>query len=98
MGPSPLPPDPGAPDPSSGVSGSRYRSVRVLGQGSFGKAILVEEKATQRLCVVKQINFGKLLSPKERSECQQEANLLHSLRHPNIVTYIDSYIKGSARG
>lgn len=76
----------------------RYRSVKVLGQGSFGKAILVEDQTTKKLCVVKQINFGKLLTPKERAETQQEARLLSSLKHPNIVSYIDSYLKASRTG
>jgi serine/threonine protein kinase len=39
---------------SAGPS-SRFKAIKVLGQGSFGKAVLVEDRETQKLCVVKQV-------------------------------------------
>jgi serine/threonine protein kinase len=77
--------------------GPKYRSLKVLGQGTFGKALLVEEIETAKLCVVKQISLGKL-SSKEQKEMQQEASLLSTLNHPNIVAYIDSYLRATTKG
>jgi NIMA (never in mitosis gene a)-related kinase 1/4/5 len=74
-----------------------FRSIKVLGQGSFGKAVLVEEITTKVRCVVKQIALGKL-SAKEQRETQQEACILSTLKFPNIVSYIDSYVRPTARG
>lgn len=75
----------------------RFHSIKVLGEGSFGKAVLVEEIETGRRCVVKQIAMGKL-SSREQQETQQEATLLSTLAHPNIVSYIDAYLKQTVKG
>ena len=75
----------------------RFHSIKVLGEGSFGKAVLVEEIETRRQCVVKQIAMGKL-SPREQAETQQEATLLSTLAHPNIISYIDAYLKQTIKG
>lgn len=42
------------------------------------------------MCVMKQIDIGKL-SDTEKKEVLQEARLLEALRHPNIVRFIEVY-------
>ena len=56
----------------------------------LGSATLVKNKS-DHLFVAKKILLDKL-GEKERQSALQEADLLKSLRHPNIVGYIDSFI------
>jgi NIMA (never in mitosis gene a)-related kinase len=46
---------------------------------------------TEQLLVAKKIILDKL-GEKERLSALREAELLKSLRHPNIVSYVDSFI------
>ena len=34
-----------------------------------------------------------MMDPKQRDKCLKEVNLLESLRHPNIINYLDSFIE-----
>ena len=67
---------------------------KVIGEGSFGKALLCRRVEDDKRCIIKQISLGHL-SPKEARQTQQEANLLERLNHPNIVSFWESFIKGS---
>lgn len=59
----------------------------------IGSATLVQPRSNPSLhYVAKKILLDKL-QEKERIGALQEADLLKSLRHPNIVSYIDSYIE-----
>ncbi|KAL8617037.1 hypothetical protein ACOMHN_014208 [Nucella lapillus] len=69
---------------------NRYQRVRQVGEGAFGKAILVRNKKSNQQCVIKEINILKM-SPKEREESKKEVAVLAQLKHPNIVTYIESF-------
>ncbi|XP_076467843.1 uncharacterized protein LOC143298775 isoform X2 [Babylonia areolata] len=68
----------------------RYQRVRKIGEGAFGKAVLVRHKQTNRQCVVKEINIVKM-PPKEREDARKEVSVLAQLKHPNIVSYIESF-------
>lgn len=72
----------------------KYEVQRVVGQGSYGKAILCRRKKDSRQCIIKQISIAKL-SRKEAKMTEQEAALLHRLQHPNIVTFWESFLAGS---
>ncbi|KAK3100216.1 hypothetical protein FSP39_016451 [Pinctada imbricata] len=50
---------------------NKYVKQRQIGEGAFGKAILVRRKADNRNFVVKEINIMKM-SPKERQESKKE--------------------------
>ena len=67
---------------------------KVIGEGSFGKALLCRRVEDDKRCIIKQISLGHL-SPKEARQTQQEANLLERLNHQNIVSFWESFIKGS---
>eukprot|EP01138_Halocafeteria_seosinensis_P002823 gb/GECG01002884.1/.p1 GENE.gb/GECG01002884.1/~~gb/GECG01002884.1/.p1 ORF type:complete len:1178 (+),score=233.70 gb/GECG01002884.1/:1-3534(+) len=68
----------------------KYRTVKAVGKGSFGKAFLVERKADKEKFVLKQVNLSQM-SRKERREAENEVKLLQSLRHPNIVAYEEAF-------
>ena len=38
----------------------KYTQIRRIGEGSFGKALLVKEKATGKYYVIKEINIQKV--------------------------------------
>lgn len=69
---------------------NKYTRVRQIGEGAFGKAILVKRKDVARQYVIKEINITKM-SPKEREESRKEVAVLAQLKHPNIVCYIESF-------
>jgi NIMA (never in mitosis gene a)-related kinase len=68
----------------------KYELVKVVGQGSFGKALLCKRRTDNKKCIIKQIAVSKM-SRKEALFTEQEAKLLARLQHPNIVTFWDSF-------
>jgi serine/threonine protein kinase len=70
-----------------------FKIDKVIGEGSFGKALLCRRKDDYKRCIIKLISLGHL-SPKEARQTQQEASLLERLNHPNIVSFWDSFVIG----
>ncbi|XP_074722591.1 serine/threonine-protein kinase Nek1 isoform X10 [Strix uralensis] len=68
----------------------KYIKVRKIGEGSFGKAILVKAKENGQQYVIKEINISKM-SNKEREESRREVAVLANMKHPNIVLYRESF-------
>lgn len=68
----------------------KYELVKTVGEGSFGKALLCTRKADRKQCIIKQIAITKL-GKKEVYFTEQEVSLLARLRHPNIVTFWESF-------
>jgi len=63
-----------------------YRRLKLLGQGSFGKAFLARDLANNELCVMKQIRVEKM-DAKARETAVREAVALRRVRHPNVVRF-----------
>ena len=38
----------------------KYAKIKMIGEGSFGKAILVKRKEDNRKCVIKEVNISKV--------------------------------------
>ncbi|XP_046853353.1 serine/threonine-protein kinase Nek1-like isoform X2 [Xenia sp. Carnegie-2017] len=57
---------------------NEYIRVKNIGQGSFGKALLVKSKKDGMTYVIKEINVSKM-------------KVLSEMKHPNIVSYMDSF-------
>ncbi|XP_006111741.2 serine/threonine-protein kinase Nek1 isoform X2 [Pelodiscus sinensis] len=68
----------------------KYIKVQKIGEGSFGKAILVKSKENSKQYVIKEINISKM-SNKEREESRREVAVLANMKHPNIVLYRESF-------
>ncbi|XP_042195379.1 serine/threonine-protein kinase Nek4 isoform X2 [Callorhinchus milii] len=68
----------------------RYSVSRTVGKGSYGEVQLVKDRKELRQYVVKKLNLRNV-SSRERRAAEQEAQLLSRLRHPNIVTYRESW-------
>ncbi len=67
-----------------------YRRLKLLGEGSFGKAYLVECLSDGSLYVIKQVDLSKM-SGQEKKDTLKEAKILEVLRHPNIVKFREVY-------
>ncbi|XP_063113307.1 serine/threonine-protein kinase Nek4 isoform X4 [Cavia porcellus] len=70
-----------------------YCYVRVVGRGSYGEVTLVKHRRDGRQYVIKKLNLRNATS-RERQAAEQEAQLLSQLKHPNIVTYKESWEGG----
>ncbi|XP_014648426.1 PREDICTED: serine/threonine-protein kinase Nek4 [Ceratotherium simum simum] len=70
-----------------------YCYLRAVGRGSYGEVTLVRHRRDGRQYVIKKLNLRNA-SSRERRAAEQEAQLLSQLKHPNIVTYKESWEGG----
>ncbi|XP_072900090.1 serine/threonine-protein kinase Nek5-like isoform X4 [Hemitrygon akajei] len=68
----------------------KYDVIRQIGEGAFGKAFLVKAKGDSTQVVIKQIKMAKMRQ-KEREASFKEVVLMEKMKHPNIVTLLDSF-------
>jgi NIMA (never in mitosis gene a)-related kinase 1/4/5 len=68
----------------------KYRKIKLLGEGSFGKAYLIERMSDGLMCVMKVIDIGRM-SESEKKETLQEAKIIEHMQHPNIVKFIETF-------
>ncbi len=73
---------------------NRYKIIKVIGDGGFGKVYKVEDTRLGKTCAVKEL-FTSRIDPKELKYCkekfEEEAKILSSLNHPNIPTIYDYF-------
>nr|XP_014354512.1 PREDICTED: serine/threonine-protein kinase Nek4 isoform X2 [Latimeria chalumnae] len=67
-----------------------YSFRRAVGKGSYGEVNLVRRNSDGKQYVIKKLNLRNA-SSRERKAAEQEAQLLSQLKHPNIVTYRESW-------
>jgi len=68
---------------------ARYEILEKLGSGSFATVYRARDKELGREVAIKQIHQEFVEDPQKLSRYWQEAQLLASLHHPNIVTIFD---------
>ncbi|KAF2351479.1 Protein kinase domain [Trinorchestia longiramus] len=68
----------------------QYVMLRVLGEGSFGSAVLARYRASSELLVLKRIPLKKL-SPQAVVDAMKEVQVLSSLNHPHITQFKHSF-------
>ncbi|NXU09687.1 NEK3 kinase, partial [Pardalotus punctatus] len=66
-----------------------YNVLKVLGEGSFGRALLVLHRIRDQKYVMKEIRLPMSSSGVENS--RKEAVLLAKMKHPNIVAFKESF-------
>ncbi|XP_068038187.1 serine/threonine-protein kinase Nek3 isoform X2 [Anomalospiza imberbis] len=66
-----------------------YNMLKVLGEGSFGRALLVHHRISDQKYVMKEIRLPMSSSGVENS--RKEAVLLAKMKHPNIVAFKESF-------
>ena len=70
----------------------RYKILKLLGEGSFGKAYLCDNLQDNSHCVIKQILLDTL-DEKEKKETLNEVLILKKLDHSNIIKFLDAFTK-----
>ncbi|XP_061154091.1 serine/threonine-protein kinase Nek1 isoform X2 [Syngnathus typhle] len=71
----------------------KYDKVKKIGEGSFGKAVLVKAKKDGHQYVIKEVSISGM-SDRERQESRKEVAVLANMSHPNIVQYKESFEEG----
>ncbi|XP_012414450.1 serine/threonine-protein kinase Nek3 [Trichechus manatus latirostris] len=66
-----------------------YTVLQVIGEGSFGRALLVQQESSNRVLAMKEIRLPKSFSDTQNS--RKEAILLAKMKHPNIVAFRKSF-------
>ena len=69
---------------------SIYKVIKLLGEGSFGKAYLCEKESSDRKYVIKQI-ITEGMNEKEKNDVFNEAKILGKLDHQNIIKFIEFF-------
>jgi hypothetical protein len=67
---------------------SRYRTLRVLGQGASGRTTLARDSTTGALVAIKQCTAAAS-SPSSRARLLREARIASRISHPNVVRVLD---------
>ncbi|UJR13866.1 hypothetical protein I4U23_000874 [Adineta vaga] len=68
----------------------KYNKQKVIGTGAFGQAWLVQSKIDAKKFVMKEIKIAKM-GKKEREDSRKEVKVLSEMKHPYIVSYIESF-------
>ncbi|XP_075286975.1 serine/threonine-protein kinase Nek3 isoform X2 [Opisthocomus hoazin] len=66
-----------------------YEVLKVLGEGSFGRVLLVHHRISDQKYAMKEIRLPMSSSDVENS--RKEAVLLAKMKHPNIIAYKESF-------
>uniref|UniRef100_A0A0G4HLT8 non-specific serine/threonine protein kinase n=1 Tax=Chromera velia CCMP2878 TaxID=1169474 RepID=A0A0G4HLT8_9ALVE len=74
----------------------KYKKLKVLGKGSFGKAYLVEKTECSQLCVIKQMETTQM-SKQEKDDAIRESQVLKRMCHPNIVKFHEVFMTKRGR-
>lgn len=84
--------------------GDRYRALKILGQGGFGRTFLAQDVTAPRhpYCVIKQALPPRYATPEERATAsnlfRQEARRLGQLgQHPQIPYLLDQFEQGNGQ-
>ena len=67
-----------------------YRSFAVLSAGGQGVVYRAVQESTQREVAIKMLVSGRGATMRQRLRAEREAEIVASLRHPNIVTVFES--------
>ncbi|KAI8620555.1 kinase-like domain-containing protein [Chytriomyces sp. MP71] len=67
----------------------RYRVIKLLGEGSYGRVKLAEDLETNRKVALKIINKTSIKKPEHITRIKREVRIMRLLNHPNIVKLYD---------
>jgi hypothetical protein len=95
-----VPPPPRAPGgddiPALLAGHTRYRVLRLLGQGGMGAVYLAEHRVMRRLVALKVIKPMYTADPALVERFRREVHVAAQLQHPNLVTAYDADQAGDA--
>lgn len=62
-----------------------FRTIKVIGKGSYGKVLLVEKKDTKKMYALKILKKGEILRRDQLAHTLDERRILESVNHGFIV-------------
>lgn len=71
----------------------KYEMRHPVGRGKFSTVFRARRLSDGRPCALKKIRLSGSLDSVSRKKCLQEVQLLQSLNHPNIISYLDSFLE-----
>ncbi|OAF66023.1 NimA-related protein kinase 6 [Intoshia linei] len=74
----------------------QYKVLKNIGNGTYGKVWLAKHVTTQKMYVIKAINITKKNSDRVKKSALFESKLLRNLKHPNIVSYRQTFCSNSS--
>ena len=73
------------------MSKPSYKIIKLLGEGSYGRAFLCIDKTDNSQCVIKQITIQNM-NKKDIEDTLNEAKILEKFDHPNIIKFKEVFI------
>ena len=73
------------------IKNKKYEIIKYLGEGGFGRVILVKDKSDNKPYAIKEIIINNEMKGKIK-DIQKEAEILSKFNCENIVKYYDSYL------
>jgi NIMA (never in mitosis gene a)-related kinase 1/4/5 len=73
---------------------SDFRVVESLGKGSFASVYKVMRKSDNKVYALKRVKIGKM-SKREIADALNEIRFLASIRHKNIVGFLESFLENN---
>ncbi|KAI6231463.1 Serine/threonine-protein kinase Nek7 [Aphelenchoides besseyi] len=77
---------------------SDFRDLKKLGRGQFAVCYAAKLRATDEPFALKQIQPSTMKDEKAQQDFDKEINLLHKLKHVNIIRYYTSFYDITAHG
>lgn len=69
----------------------KYKKIRALGSGAFGKVFLAERRSDLKKVVIKVMDFSKM-SEREYQSCLNEIHIMEKLSHKHTVDIFDHLV------
>jgi serine/threonine protein kinase len=67
-----------------------YEKIRVVGRGGHASALLCKRKRDSFLVVIKEVFYDNY-TESEKESLINEIRLLSMMKHPNIISYLESF-------
>ena len=67
-----------------------YQFIANIGQGMYGQVYKAKNKKENKFYAIKRLNF-KDINEKEKKQINNEVSLIKNLKHPNVISYKDSF-------
>ena len=67
-----------------------YEFIENIGQGMYGRVYKARNKKENKYYAIKRLNF-KDINEKEKKQINNEVSCIKKLKHPNIISYKDSF-------
>lgn len=87
----------GSSNGNSSSSSDPYIRVRQLGQGSFGRVLLVRDSRSNEPYVMKEIDLQQF-GAKGKKEAMKEVAFLNQLSHPFVISYKEYFERAPSSG